>query len=34
MIKKDIDGIDLVVYKVENMDMNSLRNLGDEIKAN
>ncbi|NMA86743.1 MAG: alanine--tRNA ligase, partial [Tissierellia bacterium] len=31
--KKDIDGIDLVVYKVENMDMNSLRNLGDEIKS-
>ena len=30
--KKNIDGVNLVVYKVENMDMNSLRNLGDEIK--
>ncbi len=30
--KKDIDGISLISHKVENMDMNSLRNLGDEIK--
>ena len=30
--KKDVGGINLVVYNVENMDMNSLRNLGDEIK--
>ncbi len=30
--KKNIDGIDLITYKINNMDMNSLRNLGDEIK--
>jgi alanyl-tRNA synthetase len=30
--KVNINGIDLITYKVENMDMNSLRNLGDEIR--
>lgn len=30
--KIDIEGISLITYKVDNMDMNSLRNLGDEIK--
>ncbi len=30
--KKDQDGITYITYKVENMDMNALRNLGDEIK--
>ena len=30
--KIDVDGINLITYSVENMDMNSLRNLGDEIK--
>jgi alanyl-tRNA synthetase len=30
--KKDIDGVNLITYKAENMDMNSLRNLGDEIR--
>lgn len=31
--KKEIDGIDLITYKVDNMDMNSLRNLGDELRV-
>ena len=30
--KVDVEGIDLITYNVGNMDMNSLRNLGDEIK--
>ncbi|MDR7855994.1 alanine--tRNA ligase [Tissierella sp.] len=30
--KVDIDGISLITYKVDNMDMNSLRNLGDKIR--
>ncbi|MCK9443013.1 MAG: alanine--tRNA ligase [Tissierellaceae bacterium] len=30
--KVDIDGVSLITYKVENMDMNSLRNLGDKVK--
>mgnify|MGYP000867897494 FL=1 len=30
--KVNINGVDLITYKVENMDMNSLRNLGDEIR--
>lgn len=30
--KRDIEGINLITYKVNNMDMNSLRGLGDEIK--
>lgn len=30
--KKDIDGISVITYKLENMDMDSLRNLGDEVK--
>ena len=30
--KQDINGTSLITYKVENMDMNSLRNLGDEVK--
>lgn len=30
--KENIEGIDLIVYKVDKMDMNSLRNLGDEIR--
>lgn len=28
----NIEGVNLITYKVDNMDMNSLRNLGDEIK--
>lgn len=30
--KKEIDGVNLITYKVDNMDMDSLRNLGDEIR--
>jgi len=30
--RKNIAGIDVIAYKVENMDMNSLRNLGDKLK--
>lgn len=30
--KVEVEGINLVTYKVDNMDMNSLRNLGDKIK--
>ena len=30
--KRDIEGVNLITYKVNNMDMNSLRSLGDEIK--
>ena len=30
--KQNVENIDLITYKVENMDMNSLRNLGDKIK--
>lgn len=30
--KKDLDGVNVITYKLENMDMDSLRNLGDEIK--
>ena len=30
--KVDVEGIQLILYKVENMDMNGLRNLGDEIR--
>jgi len=30
--KQSVKGISLITYKVENMDMNSLRNLGDKIK--
>ena len=30
--KTDVEGINLITYNVGNMDMNSLRNLGDEIK--
>ena len=30
--KNDVNGVNLITYKVENMDMNSLRNLGDEIR--
>ncbi len=30
--KTDIEGISLITYKVDNLDMNSLRNLGDEIR--
>ncbi len=31
--KQEINGINIVTYKVDNMDMNNLRNLGDEIKS-
>ena len=27
-----MNGINIITYKIDNMDMNSLRNLGDEIK--
>lgn len=30
--KKQVDGIDYITYKVEDMDMNSLRELGDKVK--
>ena len=30
--KVDVEGINLITYKVDNLDMNSLRNLGDKIK--
>lgn len=30
--KQEVDGISYISYKVENMNMNELRNLGDEIK--
>ncbi|MFA5576435.1 MAG: alanine--tRNA ligase [Tissierellaceae bacterium] len=30
--KMDIEGISLISYKVDNLDMNGLRNLGDKIK--
>lgn len=30
--KEEIDGINLITYKSSNMDMNALRNLGDELK--
>ncbi|MCF6465665.1 alanine--tRNA ligase [Clostridium sp. Cult2] len=30
--KVEINGINIITYKVDNMDMNSLRNLGDEIR--
>ena len=30
--KQDTNGISLITYKIENMDMDSLRNLGDEIR--
>ena len=30
--KKDVNDVSLISYKVENMDMNELRNLGDEIR--
>ncbi len=30
--KANIEGISLITYKVDNLDMNSLRNLGDEIR--
>lgn len=30
--KKQVDGIDYITYKVEEMDMNSLRELGDKVK--
>ena len=30
--KVNIDGVSLISYKVDNMDMNSLRNLGDELR--
>ncbi|MCF6460046.1 alanine--tRNA ligase [Clostridium sp. Cult3] len=30
--KIDVEGIKLISYRVENMDMNSLRNLGDELR--
>ena len=29
----EVQGVNLITYKVDNMDMNSLRNLGDEIKG-
>ena len=29
----EVEGVSLITYKVDNMDMNSLRNLGDEIKG-
>ncbi len=31
--QKDIDGVKLITYTVQDMDMNSLRTLGDELKA-
>ncbi len=30
--KVDVEGVSLITYRVDNMDMNSLRNLGDEIR--
>lgn len=30
--KSNIEGIDLITFKADNMDMNSLRNLGDELR--
>lgn len=30
--KQNISGLDYIAYRVENMDMNSLRNLGDKLK--
>ncbi|HSH35684.1 alanine--tRNA ligase [Schnuerera sp.] len=30
--RKEINGINIIMHKVDNMDMNSLRNLGDELK--
>ena len=30
--QRDIDGVSVITYKLENMDMDSLRNLGDEVK--
>lgn len=30
--KRQVSGVDFVIYKAENMDMNDLRSLGDEIK--
>lgn len=30
--KVDVEGINLIAYKADNLDMNSLRNLGDKIK--
>lgn len=30
--KVEVEGINLVTYKVDNMDMNTLRNLGDKLK--
>lgn len=30
--KVEVEGINLITYKIDNMDMNTLRNLGDKIK--
>ncbi len=32
--KQTISGIDILIYKISNMDMDSLRNVGDKIKEN